>query len=394
MTSQVKVDSIRHTGASADAITLATNGTCTAKVTNNLSNRNLIINGSCVVAQRGNGTSSALNGWGTTGAPDRFNMDSNLASLTGTQSQDTESPDGFTHSFKVNLTGNTGAMGATEYISIRQKIEAQNLQHLKNGTAGALSTTLSFWVRSPVTGAHAVRIRKEDNTAREITKTYTISTANTWEHKSLTFPGDTAGGGIDNNNDEGLMISWCLGAGSNYTSTDSTSWINAVTAGQFYGHTATVTSQTGAFYLTGVQFEVSDYATSFEHRSYGDELQRCLRYCYCACAKPNDPVAIGAASSSDYALFTVRFPVPMRTEPSMEAVSGGSGVEQWELMPPGNSSAYFSALNGSGRASLTAFNVRANISSNFTAKQAYFLNNANAGGTDAVPKGLIFNAEF
>ena len=277
--STLKVNAISDAaGANGNAITLATDGTCTAKVTNNLSNRNLIINGSCIVAQRGNAASSALNGWSTTGSPDRFNMDSNLASLTGTQSQDTESPDGFTRSFKVNLTGNTGAMGATEYISIRHKIEAQDLQHLKNGTSGALSTTLSFWVRSPVTGAHCVRIRKEDNTAREITDTYTVSSANTWEHKSLTFPGDTAGGGIDNNEGTGFQISWCLGAGSNYTSTDSTSWINAVTAGQFYGHTATVTSQTGAFYLTGVQFEVGDYATDFEHKKYQDQLYNCQRY--------------------------------------------------------------------------------------------------------------------
>lgn len=323
---EVSQNAIKATNGTGTAISLtASSNTCTANVTNNLSNRNLIINGAMQIAARGSAASSALNGWSTTGSPDRFSMDSNLASLTGTQSQDTESPDGFTHSFKVNLTGNTGAMGATEYISIRQKIEAQNLQHLKNGTSGALSTTLSFWVRSPVTGAHCVRIRKEDNTAREITDTYTVNSANTWEHKSLTFAGDTAGGGIDDNNGTGFQISWCLGAGSNYTSTDSTSWIDAVTAGQFYGHTATVTSQTGAFYLSGVQLEVSEYASDFEHLSYQAELLRCQRYYYRITPGNNGFFGLGNVDQANHGQILITFPTEMRAAPTSLETTGTAG---------------------------------------------------------------------
>ena len=281
----VDEDNLKISNAGSDGQFLSkqsgdTGGLTWATVTSQdtLSFRNLIINGDLSIAQRGTGTSSSLNGWDNANGPDRFNMDSNLASLTGTISQDSESPAGFSKSFKVDLTGNTGAMGATEYISIRQKIEAQNLQHLQNGTSGAVSTTLSFWVRSSITGTYGVRIRKEDNTAREITGTYAISAADTWEKKTITFAGDTAGGGIDNNNGAGLQISWVLGAGSNYTSTDSSSWIDAATAGQFYGHTATFTSQNATFYLTGVQYETGTTATEFEHIPYRNQLENCRRY--------------------------------------------------------------------------------------------------------------------
>ena len=302
------------------ATSFAGSGAALTGISSPLSFRNLIINGDLSIAQRGTGTSSSLNGWDNANGPDRFNMDSNLSSLTGTISQDSESPAGFSKSFKVDLTGNTGAMGATEYISIRQKIEAQNLQHLQNGTSGAVSTTLSFWVRSSITGTYGVRIRKEDNTAREITGTYAISAADTWEKKSITFAGDTAGGGIDNNNGAGLQISWVLGAGSNYTSTDSSSWINAAEAGQFYGHTATFTSQNATFYLTGVQYETGTTATEFEHIPYRNQLENCRRYFMKGGGWPMfADRTTDAHNCGRVGMYW--FPVIMRTEPTMTDLS-------------------------------------------------------------------------
>jgi hypothetical protein len=328
------------------ATSFAGSGASLTGISSPLSFRNCVVNGQMRIAQRGSGTSNtALNGWGTwtdgtIAGPDQFNLDSNLASLTGTQSQSTESPDGFGYSYKIDMTGGTGAMGATEYISVRTKLEAQNLQHLKNGTASAVSTTLSFWVRGPVTGTYTVRIRKEDNTAREITKTYTISTANTWEQKSLTFAGDTSGGGINNDNGTGLQISWCIGAGSNYTSTDSTSWINGATAGQFYGHTATATSQTGAFYLTGVQFETGSTATEFEHKSATQDMLECQRYLHTVkCVSGHGKhFASGTSWTSGCCTkvfwFPYSFPTRMRAAPTMvkdgaiDAVIGGTSTVQ------------------------------------------------------------------
>ena len=328
------------------ATSFAGSGASLTGISSPLSFRNCVVNGAMRIAQRGTGTSNtALNGWGTwtdgtIAGPDQFNLDSNLASLTGTQSQSTESPDGFGYSYKIDMTGGTGAMGATEYISVRTKLEAQNLQHLKNGTASAVSTTLSFWVRGPVTGTYTVRIRKEDNTAREITKTYTISTANTWEQKSLTFAGDTSGSGINNDNGTGLQISWCIGAGSNYTSTDSTSWINGATAGQFYGHTATATSQTGAFYLTGVQFETGSTATEFEHKSATQDMLECQRYLHTVkCVSGHGKhFASGTSWTSGCCTkvfwFPYSFPTRMRAAPTMvkdgaiDAVIGGTSTVQ------------------------------------------------------------------
>ena len=192
--SQINVDAIRHTSASSDAITLASDGKCavtgstiTSDIGNftNLPNRNLIINGACNVAQR------ASSGTGTGyKSLDRWNSYASTGSWGWTQSKDTDSPDGFSNSFKIDVT-TAHTPGAAEYCTLHQRIEAQDLQHLLNGSAGAKKVTLSFWVKSPKTGNHAVALYKPDNTARVQTKTYSVSAANTWEKKTITYDGDT-----------------------------------------------------------------------------------------------------------------------------------------------------------------------------------------------------------
>ena len=280
--SQINVDAIRHTSASSDAITLASDGKCavtgstiTSDIGNftNLPNRNLIINGACNVAQR------ASSGTGTGyKSLDRWNSYASTGSWGWTQSKDTDSPDGFSNSFKIDVT-TAHTPGAAEYCTLHQRIEAQDLQHLLNGSAGAKKVTLSFWVKSPKTGNHAVALYKPDNTARVQTKTYSVSAANTWEKKTITYDGDTGGGGIANDNGVGLQIDFVLAVGSNYTSTDSTSWVNYSDAAWAYGHAVNCMDNTANnFYLTGVQLETGEYATDFEHRSYGDDLAKCERY--------------------------------------------------------------------------------------------------------------------
>ena len=394
MSSTLRVNSISDAaGANGNAISLATDGTCTAKVTNQLSHKNVIVNGSMAIAQRGTSETGISSQGKFRKAPDRFKF--SVDDGTWTASQDSSGPPGIANSYKVLCTSLDGSIDPGNETTLNYKAEGLDLQRFCKGTSSAKKFALSFYVKSNKTGNYAVHMRDQDNT-RHVSNLYTISSADTWERKTIVFPADTTGAfGDDNGNS--LQITWFLSVGTNKTSgTMDTSWAAVTDANIAAGHNVNLSDTANNYFnLTGVQLEIGDYGTTeFEQRSYSDELQRCLRYCYCSCAKPNDPVAIGAASSSDYALFTVHFPVKMRAEPAMESVSGGSGVEQWELMPPGNSSAYFSALNGSGRASLTHFNVRANISSNFTAKQAYFLNNANAGGTDANPIGIIFDAEL
>ena len=267
--STLKVNTIRHTGASSDAVTLATDGTCTAKITNSLSNRNKIINGAQVVDQRGLATEAtpAHDAYLT----DRWNAHLSQGSKYKVQ-QVTESPAGFTNSLKVtSLSAYTPL--AADYFLINQYIEGYNMSDLGWGAVGAKTVTISFWVRSSVTGNYALALRQPWNRAQN--QSYTISSADTWEKKSLTFTGDTSGT-WNTTNGQGMSVGFILGGGSNYEAT-SGSW-GAGSHFRFSGATNLVATNAATFYVTGVQLEVGDVATDFEHRSYGDELARCQRY--------------------------------------------------------------------------------------------------------------------
>ncbi len=242
-----------------------------------LSNRNLIINGAMQVAQRG--TSANTSGSGQYKATDRFAwFQENTDQVIATVSQDTNAPDGFSNSHKIVISTAETTLDSDEIAGVYQPIEGQNLQHLKFGTSNAKSLTLSFWVKSTETGTYAVLFYLADGTARGITKNYTINTANTWEYKTITIDGDTSGT-IDNNNDLGMGVYWVMSSGSGRGTVDGSSWRN-YDANQFgYGHTADVlTDSSATWQITGVQLELGEQATPFEHRSYGDELARCQRY--------------------------------------------------------------------------------------------------------------------
>jgi len=277
--STLKVDAIRHNSATSDAITTAADGTCTAKLTSvgggGLSHRNIIINGAMNVSQRGDF-------FGNVGQQqytiDRFvtlHSYGNVINVTQTST----SPDGFSKAYKVDCQVADTSIGAAEFMFIRYKIEAQDLQQLAYGTSGAKSITLSFYVRSTVTGTYAICLQQKDNSSKQVNGTYTINSANTWERKTFTFAGDTSGV-INDDNGHGLDILWTLVAGSNRTSGSARpTWTAHADADESVGHTANVLSSTSNDWLiTGVQLEVGDTATSFEHRSFGDELLRCQRY--------------------------------------------------------------------------------------------------------------------
>ena len=322
--SELKVNSIKGVGASTAAITVNnSDGTCTANITNNLSNRNLIINGAMQVAQRG--TSATGTGYKTV---DRFTSGGS-GSHAVTQSQDTDVPtgQGFSKSLKFDCTTANASPNAGDYLTITYKIEAQNLQQIANGTSSAKKLTLSFWVKSPKTGNHAVGLYKDDSTGRQNTKTYSVSTANTWEKKTVTFDGDTSGGGFAYDNGLGIQINWFLLAGSNFTSVDSTSWVNYADTNWAYGHAVNALDNTANnFYITGVQLEVGSVATDFEHRSYGQELALCQRYMY----RCQDKLIGNAINASDFYNPRLDHPVPMRASPSLSngsftAHSGNDG---------------------------------------------------------------------
>jgi len=235
-------------------------------------NRNLIINGSFQCSQRG--TSTTGGGF----LVDRFELNiNNTDNIAITQSQDSSGPSGFANSWKILATTAESAVAADERVRFRQNIEGQNLQQFAFGTSAAKSMTLSFYVKSNKTGTYAVNL-EQDDASRVIGSTYAISSADTWEFKTITVGGDTSGT-INDDNGAGLIVSWYLLAGSNYTATDNTTYGASADGKQAYGHSTTWGQGTNDnFFITGVQLEVGEQATPFEHRSFADELARCQRY--------------------------------------------------------------------------------------------------------------------
>ena len=266
---------------------LADNAVTTAKITDdavtsgkvnpagfNLGRRNLIINGAMQVAQRGTsatGIGTAI-GYNTV---DRWRFaDANNPPSRFTQTQSTDAPDGFGYSHKFEVTTNDSSVDADEMQFTDQFIEAQNLQLLKYGTSGAESITLSFYVKSSVASTMGVRINHEDG-GGNYGASYTINSVNTWERKTITVPGNTATA-INNDNGKGLRVGFALSAGSDNTGSNSTAWGNGNTFG---AHTNTfVGTSSATWQITGVQLEVGDSASKFEHLSFAEEFNHCLRY--------------------------------------------------------------------------------------------------------------------
>ena len=233
-----------------------------------LSNRNLIINGAMQVAQRGTSATGIGNSDGGYHALDRWAFrETNTPSFEFTWSQSTDAPGGFGYSMKVDVT--TAEVTPVGYGYIQQRFEGQNLQQLKKGTSNAKNVTLSFWVKSSKTGTYIVEIRDSDN-SRHISKSYSVSSSNTWEHKTITFDGDTSGV-LDNDNAESLRLNFWLVADTTFTSgTLATSWASITNANRAVGQTNLMDSTSNEWYITGVQLELGEQATPFEHRSYAD----------------------------------------------------------------------------------------------------------------------------
>ena len=268
----------------AGNLTVAGTSTLTGNVTvtgdivpsSPLSNRNMIINGAQRIWQRGDsftGTgSSRYNG-------DRFKYEgSSLGAWTISRAGDY--PTGFSASTKFLCTTADASPGTNDHGFLQYRMEGQDLRHLKKGSADALPTTLSFWVKTNLTGTWQVNLQDQDNN-RIIGKTYTVTAANTWEHKSLTFAGDTTGV-YSNDSGLSLIIEWALGAGTGYSSgAVPTAWEShsGGTPDRAAGMTVNLASATNnTFFITGVQYEVGSTATPFEHITIGDDQIRCQRY--------------------------------------------------------------------------------------------------------------------
>jgi hypothetical protein len=221
--------------------------------------------------------------------------------------------------------------------AILQGIEQLNISHVGFGQSGTRYVTASFWVKSTKTGTFCCFIKASDHT-RAYTKEYTVSASNTWEHKTLTFPVDTSGSGSWGYVNIGAQLGWTLYGGTNYhitadTWTATTSNFAPCTANQVNAFD----SASSDFKITGVQLEVGDTATPFEHRSYGDELQRCMRY-YCK-SSPNpasdtwytENGGFLCVDMEDLAMGGVRWPVEMRATPTVVGYAAGTAnaIKSW-----------------------------------------------------------------
>ena len=317
--SEIKVNSIKGVGASAAAITVNnTDGTCTANITNR-SNRNLVINGAMNICQRGT-TQNTINSNGYYVA-DRFNIIMvNIGSFRTNLFQSTQSPDGFNNSLGVSIgTGTAGAIASDERVSLEQRIESQNLQELSFGSSSAKSFTLSFYVKSTRAGQYGINMRQHDS-GKDYNEKFDISSANTWEKKTITVSGNT-GDTFADDSGIGLWFRIMLRAGSdsvgnvNYQSWGSSDADKAPTGQQ----TTWGTDANDQFYLTGVQLEVGSVATDFEHRSFHDELLKCYRYYN----KKNPSYGrIGHMYTSSNIAFTMDLPCEMRASPTITNEGG------------------------------------------------------------------------
>ena len=312
-----------------------------------ITGRNLVINGAMQVAQRGD-QSSLTSGY--TGV-DRFTFTrTGAAAVTGKQAGASDSPqsNGFSASLEIDITTADSSLAAGDFALVRQIIEGQNLQGLKYGTSSAENVALSFWVKSPKTGTHIVELYHYDGNVFN-SQAYTVNSANTWEHKTLSFVGyqTTA---TANDNTGGMLVQWWLSAGSTYSggTLASNTW-HTTNANRAVGQVNVTDSTSNNFYLTGVQLEIGS-ATPFEHRSISEEEALCHRYFYRFTGSTN--LFYADYYSNDTLVSEKALPVPMRTTPTVTSRgtggSGGSAFSHTNL-------AANPTLTGSGRNSVMVF---------------------------------------
>jgi len=306
-----------------------------------LSNRNKIINGDMRIDQRNAGASVTVNTTANVFTLDRWAGYGQLTDGVFTVQQSTSTPPaGFSHFLRTTVTTADASIGATQTYGLRHVIEGNNISDLAFGSASAKQITLSFWVRTSLTGPQTFSGSiTNDAISRSYVFSYSISAANTWEYKTITLAGDTSGT-WETGTSAGIKMFFSLGAGSSSSGTAG-SWGSTAYFGMTGGANL-IGTLNATLDITGVQLEVGSVATPFEHRSYGQELALCQRYYY------RDTYTV--ASNVEHILFygsmygttqlegVYSFPVEMRSAPSL----GNSALSTFMLRNGGEA---ITALN-------------------------------------------------
>jgi len=322
--STIKTTNLQAPSAASPAIVLASDGSATAQLSSlnggALSGaRNRIINGDMRIDQRNAGASVSTSSGSTAYTVDRWQAQYEATSKYTVQ-QSTDAPAGFTNSLLVT-SSSAYTPTATQWFAIAQSIEGLNIADLAWGTANAVSVTVSFRVKSSLTGTFGGSITNAA-WSRSYPFSYTISAANTWETKSVTIAGDTTGT-WNANTSTGLTLRFNLGTGSTYSGTAG-AWAGSQVFAPT-GATSVVGTNGATFYITGVQLEAGTVATPFERRSYGQELALCQRYFWTIRGDVDGIAAgIGAglvrATASEQILYCA-YPSTMRASPTLSGAT-------------------------------------------------------------------------
>ena len=280
----------------------------------NVGRRNILINGDMRIAQRGSSTNSAAN---NTYIVDRWQYEASTTGVVDVE-QSTDAPAGFKYSSKITITTADSNIASTDFQQILYKMEANDISQLNYGTSNAKTCTLSFWVKASKPGTFPFSFQNHNGT-RVYPENYSVNQANTWEYKTIVFPGDTGGSWVTTGTSLGFRFTFQFMLGSSFTGGTRGAW--AATTG-FQNlcppHTANLQETNATFQITGVQLEVGKVATPFEYRSYGQELALCQRYYQRNKLDSGQYAAILSGTAYGVGIFygTYHLQVPMRTSPT------------------------------------------------------------------------------
>jgi hypothetical protein len=331
-----------------------------------LSFKNRIINGDMGIDQRG-GTITAT-GTDNIYGVDRWQMRTTSGSTVVSMQQSTTAPAGFTNSFLLTVTTADASLASGDIACLVQKIEGLNVADLGWGTANAKTVTLSFWVRSSVTGTYGAGVQNSAGN-RSYPSSFVINSANTYEYKTITIPGDTTGTWLTTNG-VGIYLWFSLSAGSNSLGT-ANSWA----AADYRGTTGQVNwgaTLSNTFYITGVQLEVGTTATSFDYLPYTTELQLCQRY-YNKITCAGEGV-LGWCDSTTATICMYYHPVDMRSSPTLQTSGTAS---DYQIRKPGGSTVC-NAVPSIISTSTEMTRLSATVGSGLTAGDGVLLNAAGA----------------
>jgi hypothetical protein len=304
-------------------VTVAGNTTTTGSINalNTFGFKNRIINGAMMIDQRNAGASVTLSSASSSYGLDRF-LTVNATDGTITYQQVVDAPSGFYNSTKLTVTTADASLSAAQTFRYIQRIEANNLADFNLGTASANTFTVSFWVKSSLTGTFAFAVNNYNVSDQSYVTSYTINSANTWEQKFITITAPTTGT-FNTGTNVGLEVVWGLGVGTNFNTATQNQWV-AANVYSFSGATSVIGTLNATFFITGVQLEKGTQATSFDFRSIGTELALCQRYCLVWDMAVSPTRMFGWNNTTTVGVINIPIPVTLRTPPTGVTVTNAS----------------------------------------------------------------------